>query len=139
MMEDIYISGPLTQVPHPEEAKKFYESIAAVCEELGFSVYVPHQHTDPIQHPDVTPAEVYTKDYNQIAQAKMIIALVDVPSVGVGMEIEIAKNNNTKIILLYHKEAKVGRMTRGNPGITHTIVYENHADALMQLKTILPQ
>lgn len=136
-MYDIYIAGSLTNSKNPDEQKKFYEEIAEVCKQSNFSVYLPHQHTDPIQHPDVSPEEVYNKDYEKVVKANCIVAIVDKPSLGVGIELEIAKNNNTGIILVYHKDEKISRIVRGNPGIKHTIQYETKEDALRRLRTIL--
>lgn len=136
-MFDIYVAGELTRSEDPEEQKKFYEEIAEVCRELGYSVYLPHQHTDPVEHPDVAPQEVYMKDYGIVANAKYLVAYVGKPSLGVGTELEIAKNNNTRIILLFHKSDKVSRMATGNPGIKKIIQYESRGDALKQLRGAL--
>ena len=135
-MFDAYVAGELTRCATPEEQKKFYEGIAEVCKECGFSVSLPHQHTDPIAPPHVSPQEVYKKDYDIVANAKVIIAYVGQPSLGVGIELEIAKNNNTDIILIFRKDEKVSRMARGIPGVK-AIQYESQEDALNQLKKAL--
>jgi hypothetical protein len=136
-MFDVYISGELTRCENPDEQKKFYVDIAVVCKELGYSVYLPHENTDPIKHPDVTPQEVYRKDYEIVSNAKYIIAYVGKPSLGVGIEIEIAKNSNVFIILIFHKDDKISRMARGNPGVKRIIQYESKEDALNQIRDAL--
>ncbi len=136
-MFDIYISGGLTRSENPDGQEKFFENIAELCEELGFSVYLPHKHTDPIKHPNITPKEVYEKDYGIVANAKIIIAYVGEPSLGVGIELEIAKNNNTDIVLIFHKNDKVSRMARGVPGVKFIVQYDSEEDALNQLRDVL--
>jgi hypothetical protein len=135
-MFDVYVAGELTRSANPDEQKKFYEDIAQICREAGLSVYLPHQHTDPISHPHLSPEEVYRKDYDIVANAKIIIAYVGQPSLGVGIELEIAKNNNIDIILIFRKDEKVSRMARGIPGVK-AIQYESQKDALNQLKKAL--
>lgn len=135
-MFDVYVAGELTRCANPEEQKKFYEDIAELCRECGLSVYLPHQHTDPIKHPHVSPEEVYKKDYDIVANAKIIIAYVGQPSLGVGIELEIAKNNNTGIILVFQKDEKVSRMARGIPDVK-IIRYDSKEDALNQLRAEL--
>jgi len=136
-MYDIYIAGKLTKSSNLEKQKKFYESIAKIAKKTLFSVYVPHKHTDPIKHANISAEKVYNIDSEIVANAKIIIAYVGEPSLGVGTELEIAKNNKTKIILLFHKDCKVSRMALGNPGVTSIIKYSSIQDALNQLEILL--
>lgn len=136
-MPQVYVTGELTLCKNPEEQKKFYEAIAAVCEETGFSTYLPHKHTDPIDHPDVTPREVYEKDHDIVANAEYLIAYAGQPSLGVGIELEIANKNDTRIIMMLHKDDKVSRMALGCPGVDTLIAYESEEDALEQVQKAL--
>jgi len=136
-MFDVYIAGELSGSTTPDERKKFYEDIVEVCKDCGLSAYLPHHHTDPIKHAHISPQEVYKKDYDMISNAKLIIAYVGRPSLGVGTELEIARNNNTGIILIFHKDDRVSRMARGNPGVKKIIQYESEEDALRKLRKYL--
>lgn len=136
-MHDIYVAGALTVSDNPEGQKRFYERIADVCQEAGFRAYLPHKSTDPRKHPNVTPEDVYRKDYEMVAKAKIIIAYVGAPSLGVGTELEIAKNNSTDIVLIFHKNETVSRMPKGNPGVKKIIIYESEEDALDQIREYL--
>ena len=136
-MVDIYVGGELTLRENPEEKRRFYEKIANLCRELGFSAYLPHEYSDPELHPKETPQQIYEEDYKRVANAKIMIAYVGRPSLGTGTELEIAKNNNTDLILVHHKDEKVSRMARGNPAVKHIIQYESEEDLLNQLREIL--
>jgi hypothetical protein len=138
-MYDVYIAGSLTICEDPDARKQFFENIAKVCESCGLSVYLFHKHTDPKEHPEHTPRDVYERNYNIIANAKFVIAYVGEPALGVGMELEIAKNNNTEVILLYSNQEAVSRMARGNPSVVETITYDSEGEALEKLAEFLTE
>ncbi len=95
-----YISGALTGVGKPERLKGFYEEIGRVCEGAGITPYIPHQHTDPIANPDLSPGEVYERDRAEVRGSDLVIAYVGVPSLGVGTELEMAREAGVPIIPL---------------------------------------
>jgi len=133
----IYIAGTLTHTRFPDKTKKFYERIAEVATQKGFEAYLPHKHTDPIEHAHISAREVYEKDYEMISDSDIMICFVGEPSLGVGTELEIAKNNNVKIILIYPKEQKISREALGNPAISEKIIYSSEEEALDKLGPIL--
>lgn len=136
-MHDIYIAGGLTRCKDPGRMKRFYEKIADACREAGFSPYLPHQHTDPREHPEHAPQDVYAKNHEIVSKARMIIAYVGEPSLGVGSELEIAKNNRTRIILHFFSTDKVSRMARGNPAVLKTITYDSEDEAISKIREFL--
>ncbi len=85
-MSLVYISGALTTGSGIENIKKFYEAIGDLCIEKEMQVYIPHKHTDPVQHADVLPQEVYLKDVRQVSKSDLVIAYVGMPSLGVGLK-----------------------------------------------------
>ena len=135
----VYISGALTGVPHPEATKRKYEKLGELCQALGLNAYVPHLHTDPVAHPYVTSREVYEADKFQVITSHLVIACVDYPSLGVGQEIEIAREHNVPVVLLCQKDRSLSRMARGSPGVIAEIRYEDLADALRQTSQFLEQ
>ncbi len=60
-----------------------------------------------------TPSEVYETDIAYVEQADGIIAILDVPAIGLGMEIDHAINSNKPLLCLAHKDASVTRMIKG--------------------------
>lgn len=133
----VYISGPLTGLTADDTLKERYEAIGDVCRKLGFDPYIPHQHTDPLRHPDVTPGEVYERDREQIAQSHLVIAYVGIPSLGVGSEIEIAHSHAVPVILLYEDGKYISRMVRGNPAVVAQIRFGNWDEVAGQLQQVL--
>ena len=103
----------------------------------GISAYVPHKHTDPMEHPEHTPQDVYNRNHDIVANARMIIAYVGEPSIGVGGELEIAKNNDTEIIIHFFRNEKVSRMARGNPSVVTEITYETEDECLEKIREFL--
>ena len=116
-MKTVYVSGPLTGISNPRALKTFYESIGRVCLHVGFNPYIPHQHSDPLQHPNMTPQAVYELDRQNVSQSDVVIAYVGIPAIGVGQEVEIAHTSGVPVILVYEAGRSITRMVRGNPSI----------------------
>lgn len=129
-----YISGALTGVSDIEQIKCFYEKIAEICRDFGLEVYVPHLHSDPVKHPNITPSQVYEMDRKRVAESSLMVAYLGVPSLGTGSELEICQCEHVPVIVLYEKGRPVSRMARGNPAIIEEIIFENYQDAYKQLR-----
>ncbi len=133
MTRQVYVSGALTGIDNPGAVKTFYEDIAKVCEETGWQPYVPHLVSDPIKNPAMTPRDVYKLDRKQVSRADLIVAYVGIPSLGVGAEIEIAREHDVPVLLLMESSGSVSRMIRGNPAVVAELKFADYADALNQL------
>lgn len=137
----VYVSGALSDVPDMIRLQylSFYEAIAERVKSIGLDPYVPHQNTDPIKHKDVTPKQVDFIDRSAVTSAWLVVAVADNPSLGVGIEVEMACHAQKSVILLCSAERvaarRISRLIRGNPSIVHEIVYSDFADALEQLET----
>jgi len=108
-----YVSGPLTGVePDP---RPIYEHAAEVLKRRGLEAYVPHKATDPKLHPHVTAAEVYARDRFHVLSADLVIAFLAPPSLGVGIELELAAAALLPVIALQPTGSVVSRMARGVP------------------------
>jgi len=137
-MQKVYIAGALTRLEDQKlNLKDFYTKIGHLCRSFGIEAFVPHEHFDPINHPDFTPKEVYQREFEEVTTADLMIAYVGEPSLGTGSEIEMAKNSNSTIILVSEKDKKVSRLVRGNPAVKYEVVFEDEDEALSQLKEIL--
>lgn len=131
----VYIAGPLTHLKNPE-IKTLYSQIADLVRETGMKAIVPH--IDIEQSPDlVTPQFIYHADSKAVREADIMIAYVGETSLGVGIEIEVANNNNTLFILYSEKDARVSRMALGCPNLVKHLEFEQISDILDQLKPIL--
>lgn len=138
-MLNVYISGALTGIENLVEIKTFYEAIGALCQQIGLQAYVPHLNTDPINHPDVTPQQVFELDKYQVSQSDLVVAYIGFASLGVGMELAYADTNSIPIVLLYEEGKHISRFPRGIPSVISEIQFTNYENALMQLKVVLEQ
>ena len=135
-IQKIYISGTLTYAA--EKQKKIYLKISELCKPFCETVYVPHLNgTDPVKNPDVTPAEVWQKDYQEVISSDLVIAFVGEPSLGTGGELEIARMAGRDIILWRFKGQKVSRLPLGNPAVVEKIEAADETDLFEKLKNIL--
>lgn len=137
MENKVFISGALTDISNPDHEKHKYERIGHLCEEKGLQAYLPHTFTDPDLHAHVSAQEVYKIDRYHVATSCLVIAFVDIPSLGVGQEIEIAQEHGVPTILVHHRDNRLSRMTRGSPGIVTEIRYHDLEDAIQQLSVLL--
>jgi hypothetical protein len=136
MLKQAYISAPLTGVEDLNSQKYFYEEIGHIVKRAGYLPYVPHQHTDPVQHAHTTAAEVYALDRDTIVKSALILAYVGTPSIGVGQEVEIAHQNGIPVMLLFEESRPVSRMVRGNPSVIFEIVAPTRERLLQRLADV---
>lgn len=139
----VYISGALSDVPESirQQYLDFYESIGRVVESVGLTPYLPHQNTDPVRHKDVTPQQVDMIDRTAVTSAMLVVAVADNPSLGVGIEVEMAYHAAKPVVLLCHRdriaERRISRLIRGNPGVVREIIYADRGDALIELEAFI--
>lgn len=135
---NIFICTPLTGIKDPEKTKAFYQKIGDMIVTLGHTPFLAFLNgTDPIKNPNVTPQEVYKRDHDKLIASNIVLAYVDEPSLGVGQEIEIAKENNIPVYLLYQEGKRISRMTLGSPIIKGEIQFADEEDAIKQLEQLL--
>jgi hypothetical protein len=113
----VYISGPLTNIDPAQGLKEIYEQMGQWLEEQGVKAYVPHLKGDPVLFPILTPKEIWDMDAAAVRSADLTIAYVGIPALGVGQELEIAREAGKSLIIWYFSGEKVTRMARGNPAI----------------------
>lgn len=135
----VYISGALTGIDNSDVIKSFYEDIGSLCNNMGFESYVPHLNTDPINHPNIDPRQVFQTDKHQVSLSDLVIAYLGFPAFGVGMELAYAETKDISVILLYEKNKSISRFPRGIPTVFSEIKFNNYQDALNQLEKVLEQ
>jgi nucleoside 2-deoxyribosyltransferase len=135
----VYIAGALTGL-NPEEAdryKRWYEGAAQICEELGFEPYLPHKHTDPVQHPKISAYEVYLTDTSKVKEARFVLAFTDVPSHGVGIELAIAAEYEKPVILMIRLGCPVSRMVLGSPSVIGAVSFSDWEQGARLLRRMI--
>ena len=136
-----YISGSLSSLPAQEAAafKVFYEQLASVLASHGISTYVPHVHSDPEKHADMSPQSVYEIDVAEVKKADLLVCEMSNPSHGVGGEIEVAAYAGRDILLISKEGKWVSRFSRGNPAIVDHITYSSFEDGAEKVNTWIVQ
>ncbi len=102
-----YLATPLTGLtPNAEkEVKRVVSLIRQVASDKQFDsppfeIYWPGDHTHPLQHPDISPSQVYVTDRSRASTHDFIILFCGSPSYGVGQENEIATQAGVPAIRL---------------------------------------
>lgn len=76
-----------------------------------------------------------------VTSSLLVVAVADNPSLGVGIEVEMAYHAHKPAVLLCRKERiaerRISRLIRGNPGVVREIIYETTADALAELELFI--
>lgn len=129
----VYISGSLMGRGNRAELKNFYESMAEICRAREMEAYLPHQHTDPVDHPWYTDKEVYQINSKAVENSQMVIAYVGIPSLGVGAEIEKANSLRIPVVLLHERGTHMSRHIRGMPNILEEVEFSDIQDCLEKL------
>jgi nucleoside 2-deoxyribosyltransferase len=91
-----------------------------------------------------TDKEVYAWDIGQcIANCDIFIAILDLPSTGLGWELAVATARDIPVIGLAHQDAAISRLVTGATYHLPSFKifrYQNlHIDALEQLEILLPK
>ena len=109
----VYISGAFTGSVELKSAMHKYQELGLLLKNEGYDVYLPHTKTNPIEHSDISPQDVYGRDRKEVFGADILLALLDEPSHGVGAEIALALNHDNYVIGAYPYNSKVSRFIQG--------------------------
>lgn len=115
-----YFASALTGLS-PRQKKEIYaldEKVSDVCKKYSaysVALYRPREYTSPEDNSELPPREVYETDRERVVTADLIIFAAIFPSLGAGMELELAHQACSTIILLRKKGQKVSRMVTGCP------------------------
>ena len=102
----IYIGLSLTHATH-QFREKFGKELPHVLERAGFSV-LPF-----VGLTDGTSEEVYTTDTTRVRDADYMLAVCDMPSLGLGMEIAERIASGKSLIVAWKRGTIISRMVTG--------------------------
>jgi len=100
-------------------------------------LYRPRTKTDPLQNPDVPPREVYEIDQEHVATADFLILAAIFPSLGAGMELQLAYQACNSVILIKKKGQVLSRMVLGCPVRQEIVEYTDLSDLEGELRTAI--
>src|SRR5260370_18427742 len=126
-MDEAYIPGALRAIADGARTRVFYEVVGEMVSECGLRPYLPHHATDPVAAPDLDPRSVYEIDRARVARSGLVIAYVGTPSFGVGIEVEIAREQGIPVILVAERDRTVSRILLGSPAVVDVVRFTDLA------------
>src|SRR5712691_3083651 len=118
---EAYISGALTALEDAPRTKLFYELLAEIAEGAKLGAYLPHRVTDPVSAAQLDARTVYEIARTHVAAAAVVIAYAGIPSFGVGIEVELARERGIPVIVVAERERPISRLLLGNPAVVELV------------------
>ena len=138
----VYMASPLTDQKRGkaianDKARKIIFDFLNKSKKAFFETYDPAIITSPGSNH--SSREVYLIDYKKVFSSDLIIFHVSSPSIGVGIEAQLADSIGIPSIIIHPKSTTVSRMLLGIPtNRLATIQYESIRDLTSKLKEIIP-
>jgi len=118
---EAYVSGALTALEDGARTRLFYELLAEVVESAGLRAYLPHRVTDPVTASHLDPRAVYDIDRAHVTGSRVVVAYAGIPSFGVGIDVELAREHGIPVILIVERDRTVSRLLLGNPAVVEVV------------------
>ena len=118
---EAYVSGALTSLEDGARTRLFYELLAEVVGAAGLRAYLPHRVTDPETGAHLDPRAVYDIDRAHVTGSRVVVAYAGIPSFGVGIEVELAREHGIPVILVVERDRTVSRLLLGNPAVVEVV------------------
>src|SRR5436190_11035358 len=122
---EAYVSGALTSLEDGARTRLFYELLAEVVEGAGLRAYLPHRVTDPVTTAHLDPRAVYDIDRAHVTGSRVVVAYAGIPSFGVGIEVELAREHRIPVILVVERDRTVSRLLLGNPAVVEVVRFSD--------------
>lgn len=133
-MKTAYVFGPIHLFGH--DYLSVYKHLMKLCEKYFDKVIGTYPDFWDSKE---SPREFYDRTYRVITQCDLFIGEVSSPSMGVGMEFQMAQEKNIPCIALCKKGVELSTMIVGIPCTKKVVYYENLADLSEQLEEILKE
>jgi len=134
---EAYISGALTALEDAPRTKLFYELLAEIAEGAHLRAYLPHRVTDPVAAAHLDPRAVYEIDRAHVTGAAVLIAYAGIPSFGVGIEVELAREHGVPAIVVAERDRPISRLLLGNPAVLEVVRFVDLEGLRRQLQDAL--
>jgi hypothetical protein len=118
---EAYISGAVTVLDDAPRTKLFYEVLAEIAEAAGLRAYLPHRVSDPVAAAHLDPRAIYEIDRAHVTGAAAVIAYAGIPSFGVGIEVEVAREHGVPVIVVAERDRPISRLLLGNPAVVEVV------------------
>src|SRR2546425_1694660 len=142
---EAYVSGAVAALEDGARMRLFYELLAEVVETVGLRAYLPHRVSDPVAAAHLDPRTVYDIDRAHVTASRVVVAYAGIPSFGVGIEVELAREHGVPVVLVVERDRTVSRLLLGNPAVVEVVRFADLdglrgglAAALERVATSLP-
>lgn len=128
-----YFASALTGLTDQElrEIEALDQKVDEICRNYTaypVVLYRPRLYTSPRTNPDVSPSQVYEIDQERVSTADLVILAAIFPSLGAGMELQLAYQSCSSVILLAKQGQPLSRMVVGCPAKKEVIEYNDFTD-----------
>lgn len=128
-----YFASALTGLRDAErnEVTELDERVSLICKgysRYSIALYRPRLKTSPTENPEVSSRDVYDIDQERVASSDLIFLAAIFPSLGAGMELQLALQSCKSIILIKKKDVNLSRMVLGCPAVIQTVEYKELSD-----------
>lgn len=117
---DVYIFGPIHI--YGDDFLPVYKELSSVCDKRFKKVIGTYPD---FWDTDEDPDEFYKRTIREITDVDVFVAEVTTPSHGVGMELQMAYNNDIPVIALAKSEEDISSMVVGNPAVVELVRYDD--------------
>lgn len=104
------------------------DEICSSYKSYSIALYRPRMNTDPVENADVPSRDVYEIDREHVATADVLILAAIFPSLGAGMELQLALQSCASVILLKKERQPLSRMVLGCPVRMEIVEYKRLAE-----------
>lgn len=120
---EAYIAGVLTGADDGARARLFFELLAEIVEAAGLRARRPHVPlaAETGGGAELAPRAAYELDRDRVARSRLVVAYAGVPSVSVGIEVELAREHGVPVIVLVERERAVSRLLAGSPAVATVV------------------
>ena len=113
------------------EIERLDQRVDEICRRYArypLVLYRPRTKTSPRDNPKASPREVYDIDQDRVAASDLLILAAVFPSLGVGMELQLALQSCSSVLLLRKKGQHLSRMVLGCPARMEVVEYTDLDD-----------
>lgn len=128
-MSKVYVFGPIHLFG--KDYLPFYKAVMKLCKKFfdqAIGTYPDFWNSKE------TPKNFYNRTYETITDCDLFIAEVSSPSIGVGMELQMAVEKSIPIIAVAKEGIEISTMVTGLPNLFKVIRYTSIQDCIKKLE-----
>ena len=138
----VYFASALTGLNEEQfnEIQNLDEQVHKICQQYSahsLVLYRPRLKTAPQINPDISEYDVYAIDRQIVSASDIVILAAPFPSLGAGIEVQLAYQGCASLVVLEKEKVKVSKMVLGCPVRKVIVQYETPMDLPAKLPAAL--